>query len=71
MAGPLGVASFHGQTIIQGDDLKLLEGAFETSKGFLCTEEITLMYIPEGPSTQYSRTLVPNTIKGIVLGPET
>ena len=25
---------------------------------------------PEGPSTQYSRTLVPNTIKGMVLWPE-
>ena len=23
---------------------------------------------PEGPNTQYSRTLVPNTIKGMVLG---
>ena len=29
------------------------------------------MYAPEGPSTQYLRTLVPNTTKGMVLEAET
>ena len=27
-----------------------------------------IVYIPEGPSAQYSRTLVPNTIEGMVFG---
>ena len=29
---------------------------------------VDTFYFPKGPSTQYSRTLVPNTIQGIVFG---
>ena len=30
--------------------------------------QVNEAFVPEGPSTQYLRTLVPKTIKGIVCG---
>ena len=35
------------------------------------TPKLLIMSCPEGPSSQYLRTLVPNTIESMVLEPET
>ena len=67
MTGLLG--DVPGVTGQRGRNLRLGVPRAQISAG--CTEVVTAgICDPEGPSTQALRTLVPNTIKGMVLEPE-